>query len=157
MALVVVPGREALSVEEFLRQFGASDGVQLGLDLLRDAVQRRDATDVELALVVCFRFGFLAAHVDLLIHLAFADWHQRHEDVATALGTTGSPTAVDALLHLAEWVPRYLEFDDARALAVKAIWALGTIADDQAQQALKQLASADSNIVAQAALHQLQK
>ena len=158
MALVVVPGgREALSSDEFLREFGAADGVALGLELLRDAVGRHDPVDVELALVVCFKFGFSDDHPQPLIALAFADWHQRHEDVAMALRKLRSPASVDALVRLAQWVPGYLEFDDARALATKAIWALGGISGDAAHRALTSLASSPSSIVAEGAIAQLQK
>lgn len=158
MALVVVPGdREPLSDEEFLREFGAADGVALGLGLLRDAIERRDPVDVELALVVCFRFGFTDDHLQPLITLAFADWHQRHEDVAEALGKLRSPASVDALVHLAQWVPEYLEFDDARALATKAIWALGAIAGDAAHEALESLAHSEQPIVADNATAQLRR
>jgi HEAT repeat protein len=158
MALVVLPGgRQPMSLDEFLRQFGAADGVALGLDLLRDAIKRRDPVDVELALVVCFHFGFSDRHLQPLLTLAFADWHQRHEDVASALGELRSPAAVDALLHLAQWVPTYLEYDDARAMAVKAIWALGGIRSDAARSALKTLASSTNDIVAENAVAQLQK
>ena len=157
-ALYVVPGgRQPLSSDEFLRQFGAADGIALGLGLLRDAVERRDPADVELALVVCFRFGFSDDHLQPLITLAFADWHQRHEDVAMALGKLRSSAAVNALVHLAQWVPAYLEFDDARALAVKAIWALGGIGGDAAHRALKSLARSECSIVAENAVAQLQK
>lgn len=158
MLLYVVPGgRPPLSSDEFLRRFGAPDGVALGLSLLRDAVERRDPLDVELALVVCFRFGFTEGHIQPLVALAFADWHQRHEDVATALGKLRSPASVDALTHMARWVPAYLEFDDARALAVKAIWALGGISGDAAHEALTSLASSECGIVAENAVAQLRK
>ena len=158
MALVVAPGgREALSADEFLREFGVTDGMALGLDLLRDAVDRRDPVDVELALIVCFRFGFSEGHLQLLLTLAFADWHQRHEDVAMALGKIRSPASVEALVHLARWVPGYLEFDESRALATKAIWALGAISGDAAHQALESLARSESSIVAEGAVAQLQR
>jgi hypothetical protein len=158
MELYVVPGRrQPLSSDEFLRQFGAADGIALGLGLLRDAVERRDPVDAELALTVCFRFGFSDGHLQPLITLAFADWHQRHEDVATALGKLRSPDEVDALAHLTGWVPAYLEFDDARALAVKAIWALGGIGGDAARSALESLASSECGILAENATAQLQK
>lgn len=157
MALFVVPGRQPMSNEQFLKEFGAVDGRALGLDLLRDAVDRRDPVDVELALVVCFRFGFTDGHLQPLLILASADWHQRHEDVASALGELRSPASVDALVHLARWVPAYLEFDDAHALAVKAIWALGGISGDAAHQALASLAGSSCSIVADNAVAQLQK
>lgn len=157
MALFVVPGRQPMSNEQFLREFGAADGTALGLDLLREAVDRRDPVDVELALVVCFRFGFTDGHLPPLLSLAFADWHQRHEDVASALGRLRSPASVDALVHLARWVPAYLETDEARALAVKAIWALGGIGGEAARQALISLAASQCSIVAENAVAQLQK
>jgi HEAT repeat protein len=155
MALYVLPGRQPMSKEQFLREFGAEDGVALGLRLLQDATERRDPLDVELALVGCFTFGFTDGHLPPLLTLAFADWHQRHEDVASALGKLRSPASVDALAHLAQWVPAYLEYDDARALAVKAIWALGGTPGPAAEQALKQLLSAEDEIVRKAATKQL--
>jgi HEAT repeat protein len=155
-SLYVLPGRQPTSNEQFLREFGAEDGVALGLGLLRDATKREDPVDVELALVVCFTFGFSDDHLQPLSALAFADWHQRHEDVASALGKLRSPASVDALAHLAQWVPAYLEFDDARALAVKAIWALGGIGGD-AHQVLTSLASSSRSTVSEAAVAQLQK
>jgi hypothetical protein len=157
MALFVVPGRQPMSNEQFLKEFGAADGRALGLDLLRDAVDRRDPVDVELALVVCFRFGFTDDHLEPLLSLAFADWHQRHEDVASALEKLGSPASVDALEHLARWIPAYLEFDEARALAVKAIWALGGIRSETARQALTSIADSSCSILAEAAVAQLQR
>lgn len=159
MALVVVPpaNQAPLSAGDFLREFGALDGVGLGLDLLRDAMARQDPVDVELALVVCFTFGFREEHLPLLVNLAYVDWHERHEDVATALGEIASPPVVDALVHLATWVPGYLDFDDARALATKAIWALGSIRADAAHEALTVLAESKSSIVAKDAIAQLQR
>ena len=157
LALVKVPGGpEPLAGDEFLRQFCASDGLALGLDLLRDAIDHHDPVDVALAMVVCYTFGFSDDHLEVLITLAFADWHQSHEDVASALGDLGSPSATAALFHLADWVPSYLEFDDAQALAVKAIWGLGSIRSDDAHHALESLTQSKSKIVAENALAQLQ-
>jgi PBS lyase HEAT-like repeat len=159
MELVVAPGHhEPLPLSEFLQRFGTNDGEALGLQLLRDAVGRHDPVDVEFALVVCFRFGFTAGHLAPLISLAFADWHKSHEDVASALQLIGSPVSVDALVHLAQWVPDYLDYDDSRALAAKAIWALGAISDPAAREALELLArSEDDKFVQEGAVAQLNK
>lgn len=158
LGLVLSPLRPALlSPEQFLDAFGATDGKALGLALLHDAVARRDAVDVELALVVCFKFGFSGEHLELLEALAFADWHRRHEDVASALGRVRSPSSVEALAHLSTWVPDYLAFDEARALATKAIWALGSISGNGAREALEWLAGADDPIVAGGARAQLER
>ncbi len=154
--LAVVPGGPPpISRQDFLEQFGAPDGVALGLQLLRDAIGRRDGVDVEYALTVCFTFGFTEDHLPLLLSLATAEWHQRHEDVASALDDLRSPRSVDALTHLAEWVPAYLQFDDARALAVKAIWALGNIGTAAARNVLRSLAQSPDAIVANNARDQL--
>ena len=126
MSLVVVPGRGRRgSPEEVLRHYRATDGKVLGLSLLRDAVDREDGLDVEMALIVCATFGFTMGHLDLLVRLVWAGWHHKHEDVVSALSQLRAPAAVDALYHAAWWVPNYLDFDESRALAVKAIWALG--------------------------------
>lgn len=155
-ALVIAPGGRARpSSDEFLQRFAASDGRALGLKLLRDAVVRRDAVDVELALVVSFHFGFTVDHLALLVDLCFADWHQRHEDVVMALGKIKSPDSVDALVHMAQWVPGYLEYDEARALATKAVWALGGIDGDASDQALSMLADSPASIVAKEAQAQI--
>jgi HEAT repeat protein len=156
--LAIIPGHgRAISKEELLQEFGTVEGVTLGLDLLRDAVHRRDSEDVEWALIVCFTLGFIPQHRDILIDLAFADWRQRHENVASALGIIGSREVVRPLLHLATWVPDYLEFDEARALATKAIWALGSIHTAAPVEALRELAKSDSPVVASGAVAQLQR
>jgi hypothetical protein len=123
--LLTFPGRKpAMSHDEFLEAFSAEDGMALAVDLLSDAIDRV-AEDVERSLVVAFAFGFTEECLPLLTRLSSADWHKRVEDVASGLQQMRSPNAVGALSHLALWVPEYLEWDDARALAVKAIWALG--------------------------------
>ncbi len=157
-SLVVVPGRgRGGSPEDVLRHFGTTDGRALGLRLLREAVDGQDGLDVEMALIVCATFGFTMDHLDLLVRLASADWHHKHEDVVSALGQLRSPAAVEALYHAAWWVPDYLDFDESRALAVKAIWALGGTPGPEAQQALKQLLSAEGEAVREAARAQLER
>jgi hypothetical protein len=152
----VVPGRGRRgSPEDVLRHFGATDGRALGLRLLRDAVERQDGLDVEMALVLGAKFGFTVDHLDLLVQLASTGWHHKHEDVVSALGQLRSPAAVPALYHAAWWVPDYLDFDESRALAVKAIWALGGTPGPEAEQALKQLLSAEGEVVHEAARAQL--
>jgi hypothetical protein len=155
-SLAVVPGRGRRgSPEDVLRHFGTTDGRALGLCLLRDAADRQDGLDVEMALIVCATFGFTMDHLDLLVQLASADWHHKHEDVVSALGQLRSPAAVEALYHAAWWVPEYLDFDESRALAVKAIWALGGTPGAEAEQALERLLSAEGEVVREAARAQL--
>lgn len=157
-SLVISPGQgRLLEPAEFLERFGSTDGQGLGLELLRDAVERHDRVDVELALIVCGVFGITSDHLGLLLQLASADWHRRHEDVATYLGELRRPNTVGALYSLTQWVPEYLDFDESRALARKAVHALGAIPGEEAEQALKRLAGDDSEIIRERAVRQLQK
>ena len=152
--LAFIPGRGRQgSREDVLRHFGTTDGHALGLRLLRDAVDRQDGIDVDAALMVCAAFA--ADHLELLVQLASADWHRRHEDVATALDHLRAPAAVDALYHLAWWVPGYLDWDDTRGLARKAIWGLGKTPGPAAEEALRLLLDEPDEIVRENAAKQL--
>jgi len=138
--LVFVPGRGRKgSPEAVLLRFGTVDGHALGLSLLGDAVDREDGDDVEAALIVCFAFGITPDHLELLVLLASADWHRRHEDVASALDGLRTPGAVDALFHLTQWVPDYLAWDEGGGLARKAVWGLAKTPGPEAEQALRLL------------------
>ncbi|MEU7795127.1 HEAT repeat domain-containing protein [Micromonospora tulbaghiae] len=156
--LVVVPGRPYTGDREaVLRHFRSDDGRVLGLDLLRGAIADRSADDLEAALIVCGAFGIDAEHAPMLVDLVYDEWHQQHEVVVSMLGSQRGPAVVDALHHAASWVPRYLDYDESRALAVNAIWALGDMSDPRAGSKLKQLADANNEIVREAATHQLSR
>jgi hypothetical protein len=156
MSMAVVPGRPTRGTpEDVLRHFGSADGKALGLRLLRAAAADRDADGVELALMVCFTFGFTADQLDTLIQLSSEDWHHRHEDVISALDELRTPAAVPALYQATQWVPDYLDFDDTRALATKAIWALGNIPTPEAEEALRRLLDSDDEILRDGARAQL--
>jgi hypothetical protein len=142
---------------DVMKFVGTTDGVRLGLELLNDATERHDGTDVELAMIVCFSFGFTEDHLGALRSLAYATWHERHEDVATALGIIRSGSSVDALVHLASWVPEYLAYDSAFALGVKAVWALAGIQSIESMEALQALAESTSIPIAQAALSRIRR
>ncbi|WP_073814917.1 hypothetical protein [Streptomyces sp. CB02261] len=45
------------------------------------------------------------------------------------------------------WIPEYLDFDENRALAVKAIWALGAIPGTEAREALEDLRDDENEII----------
>lgn len=155
-AFVTVPGsRPAISDMDLLRHFEATDGRSLGLGLLHAALKDRSAVDVEAALIVCSAFGVGSEHLPLLIELLSADWHQQHENVVSLLDRLASPDAVDALLHAATWVPDYLDYDENRALATKAIWALGKINTDESRAALHELVLSDDDVVREEAASQI--
>jgi len=158
MTLVITPHRRQTPTnDEFLQAFGDDDGPTLGLRLLRDALEQRDPVDVELALVVGFRFGISPDYLPSLLTLARADWHHAHEDVVRALGQLETPEAVGALVRLASWVPEYVDWDENRTLAKNAIWALGGIPSRAVDVALASLAASDDPIVAAGATEQIER
>ncbi|WP_433626439.1 HEAT repeat domain-containing protein [Nocardia sp. CA-120079] len=145
------------SAEEVLQHFRVSDGRELGLNLLKQATEDHDADGVELALIVSSEFGLTMDYLDTLLKLSSADWHFMHEAVASSLGQLRTKAAVDALYRTAVWIPDYLDYDDNRALARKAIWALGDTPGPEAEAALVRLRDSDSEIVRKRAEAQLER
>lgn len=158
LSLVISPrnpsGGDADAV---LKHFGTEDGRELARTQLVKAIEAQDATDVELSLILCSRFGYDATLLPLLLELAPATWHHKHEDVVTMLGKLKTAETIDALYQATQWVPDYLDYDDSRALARKAIWALGSIGDPRAEEALKRLLSDTDEEVREAAAEQVQR
>ena len=158
LGLMHVPNRPPSSTaEDVLRAFGATDGEAFGLRLLSEAVEQRNGEDVEYALLVCQTFEFVEGHLPLLLELLSADWHVKHEDVVWYLGTYQSPTVVEALYQATQWVPEYLDYDENRALARKAIWELGKQPGVEARRALDALAQSDNELLSREAKHQLER
>lgn len=136
---VGIGGERRLSLEAFPRVTGIADPRTWALDELVEAVERHDVEDVQLAMQVGAAFGMDDRWVEPLISVLEADWSESHEDSAFGLGKLQDPRAVPALLHATYWVPGYLEWDEERSLAVKAIHALGEIPGPEARAALTQL------------------
>jgi len=69
-------------------------------DLLAAAYNEKNADDVEFSLYIGFAFDlFTEDFVDILCKLIEAEWHFRHEDIASILQRLKSPKAVNSLLH----------------------------------------------------------
>lgn len=157
--LVIRPGQDnsedaiTRRKEEFVREFRprVSDRKKLSLEILEEACAERNATDVEYALVV----GFSSRCPDA--RLADVDWHRSHEDIVSALDELRDKRAVDVLYCAALKRHEYLAFDKARALAVKAIWALGNMSDASADEKLRLLVQRDEEILRGEALKQLER
>ncbi|MFD9969413.1 HEAT repeat domain-containing protein [Streptomyces sp. NPDC059011] len=157
LGLVVAPGQgPTRTLDEVLTHFGESDGATLAIRLLRDAMERQDADDVEIALIVKGAADASGEEfLEPLIELCGADWHYKHEDVVSGLSAFRSPRTVPALVEATHWIPEYLDYDESRALAVKAIWALGGIPGPEAREALEGLRDDENEIIRENALKQL--
>lgn len=157
--LVIQPNRRAgLTKEEFLRRFpeAVEDGY-VASSLLEKASVERSAEDLQCALIVGSAFGFTREQQATLSRLLEFDWHHSHEDIVEALGRFPTPESIDPLFRATQWVPTSLEYDDSRALAVKAIWALGRIPGPEAEARLETLAKAGEAIIREAAREQIER
>jgi HEAT repeat protein len=135
-----LPGRgRKVSPEEFQDRTGIANPREWALQELRDAIDRQDADDAEAALAVGSVFGQDRRWSRPLIELLDSEWHKLHEDAAFTIGEVAGSEAVQALVRATHWVPEYLEYDEARALAVKAIHSLGKIPGREAETALRNL------------------
>jgi hypothetical protein len=151
-------GRVRFQKKEFLRQFlSAIERGKLALRLLEEASKAQSAEDLQCALIVGHAFGFAPEHLDILRRLVDVDWHYSHEDVVIALKKWPTADTVEALFHATQWIPKSLEYDDCRALAVKAIWALGKIPGAEAETKLEALARSDNAILRKTAEERLER
>src|SRR5215813_8442443 len=149
--------RRQISLDDFLRRFRVeNDGSQLSAKLIQDAMTQRDVMDLSAALVVGFIFGFVEEHKPMLCDLAAATWHKSHEDVISALADFKDPATIDVLFQATQWVPEYLNYDDARALATKAIWGLGGIGSAAAVEKLRLLSESPDEPLRETALENLE-
>jgi len=157
--LIIHPdGKSQIIKEDFLCRFPSSvEGGKLAAWVLGDADRAQNAEDLQCALIIGFAFGFAPEHKDTLRRLVEADWHYSHEDVVTALETWPSPDTAEALFRATQWIPKSLEYDDSRALAVKAIWALGKISGPEAETKLEALARSGDAILRKNAVEQLER
>ena len=147
-----------ISKNEFERRFtSALDQGRVLTRLLEEATEAKKSDDIQCALIVGHAFGFAADAVGVLTRLLEADWHVSHEDVVSALDKLKTPASVDAFYRATQWIPEYLDYDDSRALAVKAIWALGKNPSREAESALQKLAASDEAVIRDAALQQLDR
>ena len=143
--------------DEFLRQIGIAreSGSKLALSMLEDAYREHNGVDVEYGLHLGSWFGFTPKFLDILIRLSDSDWHRRHEDVVTALDQLLDTRAIEALHRATLKHHPYLDYDDTRALADKAIWALARLGDARADRILWSLAESAEPVVREHAREQL--
>lgn len=126
--------------------------------LLEETLSEHVADDVEYLLITIFQFKlFTQDYVDILCKLMQETWHFQHENIASIFQKIKSPKTVDCLYKAALTQFEYLEFDEAFALAVKCIWALGEINTPESREKLKQLAQSENKIIKDNAMNQLNR
>lgn len=139
--------RKPISRVKFLCLWGATDGRALALDQLLDAIARRDADDLEYALIIGFRFGPDDRFREPLKLVALQYWHTRHEDVVAMLVDVLDESCFEVLEFLSAWVPYSLLWDDSRALSVRALHGLARLSDPRVDRLLFEWRRSDISIL----------
>jgi hypothetical protein len=142
--------RNRISEEAFLAKFPVNPRLEPSYvtRILEDAFKTKNASDVESAIYLGFRFKtFGADSVDILCKLLTEDWHRHHEDIAWLMQKLKDPRCVEALYQTALARFPYLAYDDAHALAVKSLWALSEINTKEAQDKLELLTKSDVKVI----------
>lgn len=126
--------------------------------LLGEAMREKDSELVEESLGIGFtHFGFGADIVPVLNNLLNETWHISHEDIASLLQEFRDPSSVEVLFETTQKEFDYLAHDDAFALGVKCMWALGDINTRKSKQKLEALSQSDNRIIREGAKFQLER
>jgi len=156
--LVYDLANDRISAETFVREFGAAEPRdKIAPAILETALIEKNAADVAHGLAVGFKLGFSAEYTKLLSNLFELDWHCSHEDIISALDELRDSELVDLFYKATRVIPPYLDFDENRALAVKAIWALGNLGTDKARTKLKEISQSEHPRLKAVALEQLRR
>lgn len=127
-------------------------------ELLELAYLEHEANDVEYLLIAIFHFRlFMEDYVDVLCKLMIETWHFQHENIASIFQKIKSPRTIECLYKTSLAQFEYLEFDEAFALAVKCIWALGDINTLESKEKLKLLSQSENEIIRDNAIKQLNR
>jgi hypothetical protein len=147
---------QKINIDEFLQNYSKVVDSNHVLQLLIEAYNQKDSSEVEYALLLGFIFNtFSNEYVEVLCKLIQEEWHYKHEDIALVLQELKSPVSVDALYMAALKKLDYLGYDDSFALARKCIHALGDINTESSKEKLKLLAISDILIIREKAEKQL--
>ncbi|MHB8065639.1 MAG: hypothetical protein ACYDG2_23975 [Ruminiclostridium sp.] len=150
----------AIPIEVFAKDFTVdiSKNPRYICELLETALFEHEANDVEYLLTAIFHFKlFIEDYVDILCKLISETWHFQHENIASIFQKIKSPKTVECLYKTALTQFEYLEFDDAFALAVKCIWALGDINTTESREKLILLTQSENEIIKDNATNQLNR
>lgn len=129
-----------LSKAEFEQAFPVAEAIEQSIRrFLRGAAETRDADALEATLVLIAIYGMEDSYVEPLVDVLRQPWHRSYEDIVLTLGNTLDARICEVLYEMTRTVPSYLEWDDNRALARKATYALGKNANPDSERYLRQL------------------
>ncbi|RKO80839.1 hypothetical protein C5E04_16525 [Pectobacterium parmentieri] len=148
---------QSFSKEELIKRFdlecyspAAFISKEIGI-----ASKKENADELEDAITLVFIFNEKDVPVEQLNFLLLEHWHYKHEDIASLLQDIRSESSVECLFKAIQEDYKYLSFDDSYALAIKCIWALGGINNENAKSKLSELCQSDIAIIKSNAENQL--
>ncbi|RIE02554.1 HEAT repeat domain-containing protein [Cohnella faecalis] len=152
--------KRAITPDLFLKEFTVdiSKNPAYVRELLEKAYIEQEADDVEYLMIAIFRFElFLEDITESICKLMNETWHFQHENIASMFQKVKSPRTIECLYNAALTQFEYLEYDEAFALAVKCIWALGDINTLESRKKLMQLTQSENEIIKENATKQLNR
>lgn len=148
--------RNSISKEQFVKEFNCNP-VSIK-SLLETAYLEKNEDDIDYLFYILFTFNLVTdEYVDLLCRLMDAPWHHNHEDIASIFQSFEFHQGVECLYRAALTQHKYLEYDEAYALAVKCIWALGAINTPDSIKKLQLLTESKNEIIRSNAINQLSR
>lgn len=151
---------DRISKNKFLRLTGVkknylSDEI---LELLEVSFIEKSSQKTEIAIYLVFKYELLSKkYVVTLNSLLVSDWHEQHENIAMLLQEAKNVSSVEFLHKAIGLNLNYLDYDEAYALEVKCIWALGDIGNDEAKEKLQHLVESRNKIISSNAKKQLSR
>lgn len=125
---------------------------------ISEAAKNKSAHDLELAVYLIFEYDVYRQDLIEVLNKLLADnWHEQHENIAMLLQEYNSSSSIPYLVQTIKTEHDYLKYDTNFALAVKCIWALGDIGNDDAKKQLSELVSSDNKIISENAKKQIER
>ncbi|HBR6880443.1 TPA: hypothetical protein L9195_004931 [Klebsiella aerogenes] len=155
--LIVSLMKREIDISKFYNDFNAFYGelnICYELELAR---QNRDAELVDVFLYLSALINYDFKCIDLVNELIIADWHKKHEDLATILNYYHSETSVEYLYQAALLELNYRDYDEDYVLADKCIRALAKINNKNSIEKLEKLAMVENEKIKKSAMKQLSK
>ncbi|WP_260676899.1 hypothetical protein [Klebsiella aerogenes] len=155
--LIVSLMKREIDISKFYNDFNAFYGEPNICYELELARQNRDAELVDVFLYFSALINYDFKCIDLLNELIIADWHKKHEDLATILNYYHSETSVEYLYQAALLELNYRDYDEDYVLADKCIRALAKIKNKNSIEKLERLAMVENEKIKKSAMKQLSK
>lgn len=148
--LIIELSLNKISKGDFLEQYpdnivSTEKYIEEGLEL---SLQEKNGDDVELILLLGFKFGFPKKCSAILTKILPHSWHHSHEDIVTILGEMKDSEAACAIYQTAISSYDYLSYDDFSNLGKKCCSSLYSIKSPKSKMKLDMLSKSDDKIVA---------